>query len=99
MERSVVTAVRYFPNGTQDSFMMGLVDTVANAWVVHPTAVPVIDVVDLLMAGSVVISLFPTPMGLTPGPLLRVATLAGGVENVSMQEVIPGRSVADLPAF
>lgn len=99
MLRYVVTAVRLNGNGSQDSFMLGRVDTNTNDWVAQPAPVPVITVVDHLMHGSPITLLFPTEDGLTPGPFLEVFVLPNAIENVRAVAAPVGQMVNDLPHF
>lgn len=94
-----ITAVRYA--GTQIvEAMMGLIDGAHARWDMHPSPTRVTEVVDRLVEGDTIITLFPDEEGgLKAGPEVKVDVLAEGVESLSLAEEAPGRRLGDLPRF
>ena len=95
-----ITAVRLA--GTQVvEAMMGLIDTTRARWDFRPAPTRVTEVVDRLVEGDTVISLFPDDEGvLQPGPEVKVDVLPEGTEILALaEEEEPGRSIQDLPRF
>lgn len=94
-----ITAVRYA--GTQIvEAMMGLIDASQARWDLRPTPARLTEVVDRLVEGDTVISMFPDDTGgLQPGPEVKVDVLPEGTETLALVEERPGRSIGDLPRF
>jgi hypothetical protein len=94
-----ITAVRYA--GTQVvEAMMGLFDATQRHWDLRPAPTRVSEVVDRLVEGDTIISLFPDDAGgLEPGPEVKVDVLPEGTETLALAEEAPGRSIKDLPRF
>lgn len=94
-----ITAVRYA--GTQVvEAMMGLFDANQRRWDLGPSPTRVSEVVDRLVEGDTIISLFPDDAGgLEPGPEVKVDVLPEGTETLALAEESPGRSMKDLPRF
>ena len=94
-----ITALRYA--GTQIvEAMMGLVDATSARWDLRPSPTRVTEVVDRLVEGDTVISMFPDDEGgLQPGPEVKVDVLPEGVETLALDEERPGRRIDDLPRF
>lgn len=94
-----ITALRYA--GTQIvQAMMGLIGDQQSRWDLRPAPTSVTEVVDRLVEGDTVISLFPDDAGgLQPGPEVKVDVLAEGTETLALAEDRPGRGIADLPRF
>lgn len=94
-----ITAVRYA--GTQIvEAMMGLFDGSRARWDLRPAPTPVKEVVDRLVEGDMVISMFPDDEGqLQPGPEVKVDVLPEGTEVLALADEAPGRSLKDLPRF
>ncbi|GAC1536202.1 MAG: hypothetical protein NVS2B4_16600 [Ramlibacter sp.] len=94
-----ITALRYA--GTQIvEAMMGLIDAAAPRWDMRPSPTRVTEVVDRLVEGDTIISMFPdNEGGLQPGPEVKVDVLAEGVETLALDEERPGRRIDDLPRF
>ena len=79
---------------------MGLIDTTQTKWDMRPTPARLTEVVDRLVEGDTVISLFPDDEGgLQPGPEVKVDVLPEGTETLALDEDEPGRSLDDLPRF
>lgn len=94
-----ITALRYAGNQVVEA-MMGLIDSAQANWDLRPTPTRVSEVVDHLVEGDTVISLFPDDAGgLHPGPEVKVDVLAEGVETLALADEKPGRSLGDLPRF
>jgi hypothetical protein len=99
MEMLAVTAVR-LRGGRQQAFMLGRVNTDTNRWVADPKPLETSEVVDLLLSGDKIGTIFPTDGETVPGPMLRVHTFDNGVETVTTDgEPVDGRRVEDLPRF
>jgi|GEM_PF-2493451 len=94
-----ITALRY--SGAQIvEAMMGLIDEGHARWDLRPAPTSVNEVVDRLVEGDTVISLFPDDAGgLQPGPEVKVDVLAEGTETLALAEERPGRHIDDLPRF
>jgi hypothetical protein len=94
-----ITALRYAGANIVEA-MMGLIDPSQANWDLRPTPTRLTEVVDRLVEGDTVISLFPDDAGnLEPGPEVKVDVLAEGVETLALAEEAPGRSIEDLPRF
>ena len=94
-----ITAVRFA--GTQVvEAMMGLIDTTRSRWDLSPAPTRVTEVVDRLVEGDRVVSMFVDRDGrLRPGPEVKVDVLPEGIETLALAEDAPGRSLRDLPRF
>ena len=94
-----ITAVR-FAGAQVVEAMMGLIDLSHTHWDLSPAPTRVTEVVDRLVEGDRVISMFPDEDGhLRPGPEVKVDVLAEGVETLALADEAPGRSLRDLPRF
>ena len=94
-----ITALRYAGSQIVEA-MMGLIDATAHRWDMRPSPTRVTEVVDRLVEGDTIISLFPDDEGgLQPGPEVKVDVLPEGVETLSLDEELPGRRIGDLPRF
>lgn len=94
-----ITAVRYA--GAQIvAAMMGLIDSSQQRWDLRPAPTRLTEVVDRLVEGDTVISLFPDDAGhLLPGPEVKVDVLPEGTETLALDPEAPGRTLRDLPRF
>ena len=78
----------------------GLIDSTQANWDLRPAPTRQTEVVDRLVAGDTVISLFPDDAGgLERGPEVKVDVLPEGTETLALAEEAPGRSLRDLPRF
>jgi len=94
-----ITALRYAGAQLVEA-MMGLIDSAQASWDLRPTPARLSEVVDRLVEGDTIISLFPDDMGrLQPGPEVKVDVLPEGTETLALAEEPPGRSLRDLPRF
>lgn len=94
-----ITALRYAGSQIVEA-MMGLVDSSFKRWDLSPAPTRVVEVVDRLVEGDTVITLFPDEEGeLHPGPQVKVDVLPEGTETLSLSEEAPGRRLNDLPRF
>lgn len=94
-----ITAVRYAGAQVVEA-MMGLIDRSQQRWDLRPAPTRVTEVVDRLVEGDTVISLFPDEDGsLQPGPEVKVDVLPEGTETLALADEKPGRSLRDLPRF
>jgi hypothetical protein len=94
-----ITAVRLVGAQVVEA-MMGLIDPSRAKWDMRPTPTRVTEVVDRLVEGDTVISLFPDEEGgLKAGPEVKVDVLPEGTETLALAEEQPGRSINDLPRF
>src|SRR3569832_236660 len=92
-----ITAVR-FAGAQVVEAMMGLIDRTQARWDLRPAPTRVTEVVDRLVEGDTVISLFPDDEGgLQPGPEVKVDVLPEGDETLALDSEAPGRTLADLP--
>lgn len=79
---------------------MGLIDSSQGRWDLRPTPTRLNEVVDRLVEGDTVISLFPDDAGrLEPGPEVKVDVLPEGTETLALAVESPGRRLRDLPRF
>jgi hypothetical protein len=94
-----ITALRYAGSQIVGA-MMGLMDATQAKWDMRPAPTRLTEVVDRLVEGDTVISMFPDDEGqLQPGPEVKVDVLPEGTETLSLDEEAPGRRLCDLPTF
>ena len=94
-----ITAVRYAGAQIVEA-MMGLIDSSRKRWDLRPAPTRLTEVVDRLVEGDTVISLFPDGEGqLQPGPEVKVDVLPEGTETLALDPEAPGRTLRDLPRF
>lgn len=80
--------------------MMGMIDPGLEHWDLRPAPTRMVEVVDRLVEGDTVVTLFPTERGtLVMGPEVMVDVLPEGVETLSVADDQPGRRLTDLPRF
>jgi hypothetical protein len=80
--------------------MMGMIDPSLEHWDHRPAPTRMVEVVDRLVEGDTVVTLFPTERGtLQMGPEVMVDVLPEGVETLALAEDRPGRHLTDLPRF
>ena len=94
-----ITALRYA--GTQIvEAMMGLIDSTQARWNLLPTPTRLIEVVNRLVEGDTVISMFPDERGgFEAGPEVKVDVMPEGTETLALAQESPGRRLDDLPRF
>src|SRR6478736_7804048 len=98
MEKALygITAVRYVGSQVVGA-MMGLIDSVHERWDLLPSPTRVIEVIDRMVEGDRVVSMFPDDDGrLAPGPEIKVDLSAEGAETLTLDEDSPGLSLRDL---
>lgn len=94
-----ITALRYAGSQVVEA-MMGLIDKAHERWDLRPTPTRIVEVIDRMVEGDTVVSMFPDDEGrLAPGPEVKVDLLPGGTETLALAEEAPGRSLDDLPRF
>jgi hypothetical protein len=94
-----ITALRYAGAQIVEA-MMGLIDTSQARWDMRPSPTRLTEVVDRLVEGDTVISLFPDDSGgLEPGPEVKVDVLPDSTETLALDGEAPGRTLRDLPRF
>lgn len=94
-----ITALRYAGSQIVGA-MMGLIDATQARWDSRPAPARVNEVVDRLVEGDTVISVFPDEDGkLRPGPEVKVDVLPEGTETLSLDRDEPGRRLCDLPTY
>ena len=94
-----ITAVR-MENGHLEEVMMGMIAPSLEHWDLRPAPTRLVEVVDLLVEGDTVVTLFPTERGtLQLGPQVTVDVLPEGTETLATAEDRPGRRLTDLPRF
>lgn len=80
--------------------MMGMIATSLEHWDLRPAPTRMVEVVDRLVEGDTVVTLFATERGtLVMGPEVMVDVLPEGVETLSVADDQPGRRLTDLPRF
>lgn len=94
-----ITAVRL--EGSQVcEVMMGMIDPSLEHWDLRPAPTRAVEVVDRLVEGDTIVTLFPTESGrLQMGPQVKVDVLPEGTETLAAAEDRPGRRLVDLPRF
>ena len=94
-----ITAVHL--EGTQvTEVMMGMIDPSLEHWDLRPAPTRLVEVVDRLVEGDTIVTLFPTERGtLQMGPEVKVDVLPEGTETLAAAEEHPGRRLLDLPRF
>lgn len=94
-----ITAVRL--EGSQVSeVMMGMIDPSLEHWDLRPAPTRLVEVVDRLVEGDTIVTLFPTERGtLQMGPQVKVDVLPEGTETLAVGEERPGQRLMDLPRF
>jgi hypothetical protein len=101
VERAVygIAAVRYAGSHVVEA-MMGLIDSAQTRWDLRPSPTRVVEVIDRMVEGDTVISVFPDDAGgFAPGPEVKVDLLPEGTETLALEGDAPGRSLVDLPRF
>jgi hypothetical protein len=94
-----ITAVRYAGTHMVEA-MMGLIDSAHRRWEFRPAPTRVVEVIDRMVEGDTVISMFPDDEGgYEAGPEVKVDLLPEGTETLALAEDAPGRSLDDLPRF
>ena len=94
-----ITAVR-LEGGQVSEVMMGMIDPSLEYWDLRPAPTRMVEVVDRLVEGDTVVTLFPTERGtLQMGSEVMVDVLPEGVETLAVAEDRPGRHLSDLPRF
>lgn len=80
--------------------MMGMIDPSLEHWDLRPAPTRLVEVVDRLVEGDTVVTLFPTERGtLQMGPQVKVDVLPEGTETLAPAEERPGRRLTDLPRY
>ena len=94
-----ITALRF--DGAQIAeVMMGMIDPGLERWELRPSPTRLVEVVDRLVEGDRVYTLFPGESGrLHVGPEVKVDVLPEGTETLAVAEDRPGCSLGDLPRF
>ena len=94
-----ITAVRM--EGSQVSeVMMGMIDPSLEHWDLRPAPTRLVEVVDRLVEGDTIVTLFATERGtLQMGPQVKVDVLPEGTETLAAAEERPGRRLTDLPRY
>lgn len=94
-----ITAVRM--EGSQIcEVLMGMIDPSLQQWDLRPAPTRLVEVVDRLVEGDTIVTLFPTERGtLQMGPQVKVDVLPEGTETLAAAEDQPGRRLTDLPRF
>lgn len=94
-----ITAVRFAGAHVVEA-MMGLIDRSLERWDLGPSPTRVTEVIDRMVEGDTVISLFADEAGqLQRGPEVKVDVLAEGTETLALADEARGRSLRDLPRF
>lgn len=94
-----ITAVRW-RDGHVSDVMMGMIDPMLEHWDHRPAPTRLVEVVDRLVEGDTVVTLFPTERGtLQLGSEVQVDVLGDGIETLALVDDHPGRRFADLPRF
>ena len=94
-----ITAVRYSGSHMVEA-MMGLIDSAQERWDLRPSPTRIVEVIDRMVEGDMVISMFPDDAGgLARGPEVKVDLLPEGTETLALDDEAPGRSLGDLPRF
>ena len=96
-----VTEVKFDENNSRViQAKMGAVIVRNNEWMSAPKVVDVLEVVNAIMAGDDVFTIFHIGGHPVPGPKLKVTTYHGGVEGIVIDgPEIPNMTLQDLPGF
>lgn len=97
MEVLAATAIRYDSTGRQSALKVGRIDTSTDAWLIEPTPIPAAEVIELLLSGARILTIFDTPDARVTGPELVVH--GGGDKVIAQGPPVNGRMVGDLPRF
>ncbi|WP_230427151.1 phosphatidylserine/phosphatidylglycerophosphate/cardiolipin synthase [Collimonas humicola] len=95
-----ITGVRInAQNGRIELVRWGQVNPATNTWAKEPTESPVIDVVDAVMGGDDVYTIFPVGGNTVLGPKVQLVVYAHGREGIETVDAAynAGRTLADLP--
>jgi hypothetical protein len=94
-----ITAIRM--EGAQVSeVMMGMIDPSLEHWDLRPAPTRVVEVVDRLVEGDTIVTLFLTERGsLQMGPQVQVDVQPEGTETLAAGDETTGRRLTDLPRF
>jgi hypothetical protein len=94
-----ITALRYAGSHVVEA-MMGLIDGPHKRWDLRPAPTRIVEVIDRMVEGDIVISMFPDDEGgLAEGPEVKVDLLPEGTETLALEDDLPGRNLVDLPRF
>lgn len=94
-----ITALRYAGSQVVGA-MMGLIDSGHQRWDLRPSPARIVEVIDRMVEGDTVISMFPDEDGgFDFGPEVKVDLLPEGTETLALDVESPGRSLGDLPRF
>lgn len=94
-----ITAVHY-EGGQVAEVMMGMIDPSLEHWDLRPAPTRLVEVVDRLVEGDRIVTLFPTESGMLKlGPEVKVDVLPEGTETLVAVADQSGRRMADLPRF
>ena len=94
-----ITAVRLEGNQVAE-VMMGMIDPCLEQWDLRPSPTRLVEVVDRLVEGDTIVTLFQTERGtLQMGPEVKVDVLPEGTETLAAADDRPGRRLQDLPRF
>src|SRR3569832_463889 len=94
-----ITAVRIVGTHVVEA-MMGLIDTSRARWDLRPAPTRVTEVVDRLVEGDTVISLFADDEGhMQPNPEEKEKKQPENTKTHALADEKPGRSLKDLPRF
>jgi hypothetical protein len=94
-----ITAVR-MEDGHVSWVMMGMIAPDFGHWDLRPAPTRLVEVVDRLVEGDTVVTLFTTERGtLQLGSQVTVDLLPEGIETLASSEDRPGRRLSDLPRF
>ena len=94
-----ITAI-HVEGGQVAEVMMGMIDPSLEHWDHRPAPTRLVEVVDRLVEGDTVVTLFPTERGtLRLGSEVKVDVLPEGMETLALAEEKPGQRLMDLPRF
>jgi hypothetical protein len=94
-----ITAVHWEGNQIAE-VLMGMIDPSLEQWDLRPAPTRLVEVVDRLVEGDTIVTLFPTERGtLQMGPQVKVDVLPEGTETLAPDQEQPGRRLSDLPRF
>ena len=80
--------------------MMGLIDSARESWDLRPSPTRIVEVIDRMVEGDRVISMFPDAAGgFALGPEVKVDLLPEGTETLTLDDEKQGLSLGDLPRF
>ena len=96
-----ITAVRLDLEERVTHVQWGRIGAPHNTWATPPAEATVDQVIDALVAGDEVVTIFPSMEGTVPGPRVCVVVYENGMESIDLEPPgdLLGQTLQDLPTF